>query len=84
MNIIRNLVKSDYFKNIFVQIMGTGFAQLIPFLITPLLSRVFSKQDFAIYTSFMAVVAILSVACGGRYQYAIVLPKKMKKQRKYT
>lgn len=76
MNIIRNLVKSDYFKNIFVQIMGTGFAQLIPFLITPLLSRVFSKQDFAIYTSFMAVVAILSVACGGRYQYAIVLPKK--------
>lgn len=76
MNIFHKLSKSEYFKNIFVQIFGTGVAQLIPFLITPLLSRIFTKEDFAVYTSFIAFVAVFSVACGGRYQYAIVLPKK--------
>lgn len=73
---IQKLLKSEYIGNISVQIVGTGLAQLIPIIIMPLLSRIFSEEDFAIYASFMAVVGVFSVATGARYQYAIVLPKK--------
>ena len=56
--------------------LGTGLAQAIPFLATPVLTRLYTQDDFARYTSFFAVASILAVAAGGRYFLAIVLPKK--------
>ena len=56
--------------------LGTGLAQAIPFLATPLLTRLYTQDDFARYTSFFAVASILAVAAGGRYFLAIVLPEK--------
>lgn len=55
--------------------MGTGIAQVLPFLATPLLTRLFAEEDFALYTSFFAVASIFAVAVGGKYHLAIVLPK---------
>ena len=70
--------ESEYIKNISIQIFGTGIAQIIPILVISILSRIYSEEDFAIYTSFVAIVSVLSVATGARYQYAIVLPKNEK------
>lgn len=56
--------------------LGTGLAQALPFLATPLLTRLFSEEDFALYTSFFAVASIFAVAVGGKYHLAIVLPKE--------
>lgn len=72
---IKNLFKSEYLGNISIQVFGTGIAQVIPLLLMPILSRIYDKEAFAVYASFMAVIAVLSVATGARYQYAIVLPK---------
>ncbi len=58
--------------------MGTGLAQALPFLATPILTRVFSEEDFALYTSFFAVATIFAVAVGGKYHLAMVLPKENK------
>lgn len=55
--------------------LGTGLAQVIPFLATPVLTRLYSQEDFASYTSFFAIATILAVAAGGRYFLAIVLPR---------
>ena len=63
-NYVNKLLKSEYLSNISIQVFGTGLAQLIPLLIMPFLSRVYAEQDFAMYTSFMAVVSVLSVAVG--------------------
>ena len=54
--------------------LGTGLAQAIPFLATPVLTRLYSQDDFARYTSFFAIATILAVVAGGRYFLAIVLP----------
>lgn len=53
-------------------------AQLLPFLATPVLTRLYDERDFAIYTSFFAVASIFAVGTGGKYQMAIVLPKEEK------
>ena len=49
---------------------------MLPFLATPLLTRLFKEEDFALYTSFFAVASIFAVAVGGKYHLAIVMPKK--------
>jgi len=62
--------------------LGTGLAQALPFLATPLLTRLFIEEDFAVYTSFFAMASIFAVAVGGKYHLAIVLPKEEKKANK--
>ncbi len=62
--------------------MGTGLAQALPFLATPLLTRMFSEEDFALYTSFFATASIFAVGVGGKYHLAIVLPKEEVKAKK--
>lgn len=78
MKIWAKLSKSEFTRNVSSQIIGTGLAQALPFLATPLLTRLFSEKDFALYTSFFAVASIFAVAVGGKYHIAIVLPKEEK------
>lgn len=74
--------KSEFSRNVSSQILGTGMAQVLPFLATPLLTRLFTEEDFALYTSFFAVASIFAVAVGGKYHLAIVLPKAEEDARK--
>lgn len=69
-------VRSEFIKNVSYQMAGTGIGQALPFAVTPVLTRLYTEKDFALYTSFFAVSSILAVATGGRYQLAILLPRK--------
>jgi len=69
-------LKSEFFKNISYQVVGTALSQLILFGATPILTRVYTENEFALYTSFFSLATILTVGVGGRYQFAIVLPEK--------
>ncbi|MEX0291181.1 MAG: lipopolysaccharide biosynthesis protein [Flavobacteriaceae bacterium] len=69
---------SEFSKNVSSQILGTGIAQALPFLATPILTRLYTESDFAAYTSFFAIATIFAVGVGGKYQMAIVLPKTNK------
>jgi len=75
-NIWKKVIKSEFTKNVTVQVLGTGIAQALPFLATPLLTRLFNEEDFAVYTSFFAIVSIFAVAVGGKYHLAILLPEE--------
>jgi len=55
---------------------GTAIAQAIPVLIAPILSRLYTPDDFGVLALFMSIAAILSVIATGRYELAIMLPKK--------
>ncbi|WP_146191797.1 lipopolysaccharide biosynthesis protein [Algibacter marinivivus] len=72
------LFKSEFLSNLSTQMLGTGLAQILPLLIMPLLSRLYSEKEFALYSTFLAYSAVLIVATGGRYYVAIILPKKEK------
>lgn len=68
--------RSEFLKNVSVQMIGVGIAQMLPFLATPVLARLFSEEDFALYTSFFAIANICAIGAGARYQYAIMIPKE--------
>ena len=57
---------------------GTAIAQAIPILISPVLSRLYTPDDFGILALFMSFAAIISVIITGRYELAIMLPAKEK------
>ncbi len=54
---------------------GTTLAQLVNILATPVISRIYSPEDFGVAAVFMSVVSILSVISALRYELAIPLPK---------
>jgi len=68
--------RTEYFGNISIQLIGTGIAQTIPFLASPILTRLYLESGFATFTLFMAVVSVLVVPNGGRYFFAMVVPKE--------
>jgi O-antigen/teichoic acid export membrane protein len=55
---------------------GTGVAQLIPILVSPILTRIYSPADFGAFALFIAVSGTVAVAVTGRYELAILLPKQ--------
>ena len=72
------LQQYDFIKNILVLMSGSSVALVIPFLVTPILTRFFSPEDFGIWGTYSAVVAIVAVIANGRYELTIILPKEEK------
>lgn len=70
------LPQSSYARNVITLMTGTGIAQAIPIAISPILTRLYSPQEFGQYALYMAVVAVVSVLVTGRYELAILLPRQ--------
>ena len=62
-------------KNFLVLVGGTVIAQIINFISTPLLTRVYSPSDFATVASYIGFISVISVAATGRYEMAIMHAK---------
>ena len=66
-------------KNVSKLALGTGIAQLITILASPILTRIFSPEQYGIFALFISMITILSVFSTFRYEYAIVLPKSKRR-----
>ncbi len=58
---------------------GTTIAQAIPLAISPILSRLYTTEDFGILAVYSATIYIITTFATGGYEAAIVLPKQDKK-----
>jgi len=56
-------------------------AQAIGILVYPVLTRIYSPDDFALLSLFTSIVGALTLLATAEYQYAIVLPKEENKAR---
>lgn len=68
--------KSEFSKNVITLMTGTTIAQAMPIAISPILTRIYTPEDFGIFAIYMAVVSIISIIATGRYEMAIMLPKE--------
>ncbi|MEA3492572.1 MAG: oligosaccharide flippase family protein [Campylobacterota bacterium] len=68
--------KSEFSRNVLTLMTGTTIAQAIPIAISPILTRIYTPEDFGIYALFIAITAIFGSIANGRYELAIMLPKK--------
>lgn len=72
--ITKLLKNNDFAKNVLTLMAGTTIAQAIPILITPLLTRMYTPEDFGVLALFVAITSILGAIANGRYELAIMLP----------
>lgn len=72
----RLIPQSAYARSVLTLMTGTGLAQAIPIAVSPILTRLYSPEEFGMFALYMAVAMIVSVPVTGRYELAILLPRK--------
>ncbi|MEN4054156.1 oligosaccharide flippase family protein [Sulfurimonas sp. NWX79] len=74
--IIKLKPKSEFSRNVLTLMTGTTIAQAIPIAISPILTRIYTPEDFGVFALFVAIVGFFSVIASARYEQAILIPKK--------
>lgn len=70
------LGKSRYKRNIVRMVGARVISQLIPIIISPLLTRIYTPTEFGVFEVYLTVVSIAGIISNGRYALAILLPEK--------
>ena len=60
-------IKSDFIKNILELATGTSIAQFIPILISPILTRIYTPEDFGLFALFIAITVMFGSIANGKY-----------------
>ena len=74
--IVNLKTKSEFSRNVLILMSGTVVAQAIPIAISPILTRIYTPEEFGLFALFFAILSILSVLANARYESAVMLPKK--------
>ncbi len=72
------------YKNIFTLTTGTTVAQAIAIAISPVLTRIYEPAEFGNLALFVSLINILTIIATGRYEQAIMLPKKKNDAKQIT
>ena len=75
---IKSILRGEFFKNATILTMGTTIAQLSNVVLYPILSRIYSVEDFADLATVMSITSIMSVAITGKYESSVITSKDKK------
>ena len=71
-------MKTEFSRNFIALFSGTTISQIIPFIVAPIISRLYSPADFGFYSFFISIVGLLSIIVTLKYEMAIILPSNTK------
>ena len=66
--------RSEFSNNVITLMTGSTLSYVIPILVSPILTRIYTPDDFGLYAIFLAIISIIGSIVGGRYELAIMLP----------
>lgn len=75
---LKSFFSSEFARNVLTLMTGTTIAQAIPLAITPILTRLYTPEDFGVLALFAAIIAVLGGIANAKYELAIMLPKSNK------
>ena len=73
---ILNLIKSSGARNFAKLLSANVLAQVIGLIVYPILTRIYSPEDFGLLNLFLSIGGVLAILSTAEYYYAIVLPKE--------
>ena len=73
--ITAKIKNSAFAKNILVVMSGTALAQALSFLLSPIVSRLFSPTDFGVFGTFAAILSVIAAGITMDYSQALMLPR---------
>lgn len=75
---ITDLTNKPFLKNIMMLTGGTAGGQLILVLVSPILTRIYSPEDFGVLAIYTSILSILVVVVSLRYGLAILVARTYK------
>lgn len=70
------LPKGQFARGVSVLVGGTAMSQILIVLSIPLVTRLYTPEDFGVLAAFTAFLAFFTVIAAARYDLTIPLPKK--------
>jgi O-antigen/teichoic acid export membrane protein len=74
--VIARLKRSPFAMAALALAGGTAMAQAVPILVSPVLTRLYTPHDFGQLSLFTALVSSVGMAASGRYDMAMLLPRR--------
>lgn len=74
--LLKRAKSNEFARNVVTLITGTAVAQAIPVAISPILTRLYSPEDFGVLALFIAITSIISVLATLRFEIAIPQAKR--------
>ncbi len=68
-------LKSDFFRSITVLMSGTIAAQVIGYLVSPVITRIYTPEEMGELGLYMRIVGFLSAVVTARFELSLLLPK---------
>jgi len=75
----KRFIDREFTKHVLTLMTGTGLGQVIALMLTPVVTRLFTPEDFSTLEQFAMLQAILVVFATGKYEFAIMLPTEKEK-----
>ena len=69
-------LRFDFLRNVVTLFTGSSIAQLIPFLVSPVLTRLYVPEEFGSLGLLISIASYFSIVATLQYSTAIMLPKK--------
>ncbi len=73
-----NKLQDRFLRNVITLMTGTTLAQVIGFITIPIITRLYSPEQFGSYQNFTTLISVIMVIACLRYEQAIVLPEQKK------
>lgn len=73
MTLVRKVKNNTFLKNIVTLSLGTIFAQLILFFTSPIITRIYTAEQFGAYTLVVTLVSMFTPVVNAKYDMGIVV-----------
>jgi len=77
----KHFKEGTFLKNVATLMTGSAIARIVPIAAAPILTRIYTPEDYGVLTLYTSVVALFALLITGCYEQAIVLPKEEKDAR---
>lgn len=71
MKIVKRIMKSNFIKGVLVLVGGTTFSQVLNVILSPIITRIYSPEQFGMLTLYTAIIGIIAV---GSFKYELAIP----------
>lgn len=72
---IKSIFKNRFYRSVSVLVSGTVFSQLLVVLSLPIITRLYSPEEFGVFGVFFAFLTMVSIVAGMRYEIGIPIPE---------
>lgn len=74
--LIKKFLGNDFLKSIAVLMTGTLIAQIIGYLLAPIITRLYTPAEMGEFGMFQRITVLVATIATARYEYALPLPQK--------